>query len=208
MFRSMHLSVLLAFAGLVACSSTPKEATPTGISTIAADQGWLEPSPDLIVQMEQRMEQMPWVHGVEGQVEMIQWWADKGELAYSRLLFMVSDTRPQVADLALAALATSRDGRLVEPLRSIAWPSDAQVDLNYSRARTHLRLGDWNYVGVLVDGLEDERLFARAMCFKTLNGATKLDHGFVPKAAVEARAEAVGRWREWVMARTGDPLLK
>ncbi|MFT7677452.1 MAG: hypothetical protein ACI8QC_001430 [Planctomycetota bacterium] len=208
MFRSIKLPILLAFAGLVACSSTPKESTPYGIETIAAGQGWLDPTPDLIVQMEQRMEQMPWVHGVEGQVEMIQWWADKGELAYSRLLLMAGDTRPQVSDLALAALATTRDGRLVEPLRMIPWPAADQQDLMYSRARTHLRLGDWKYVSVLVDGLEDERLFARAMCFKTLRGATKLDHGFVPKAAMEARAPAVGRWREWVSARSGDLLLK
>ena len=158
--------------------------------------------------MEQRAERMPWVHGIEEQVEMIQWWAEKGELAYSRLLLMAGDGRAMVADLALSALATSRDGRLVEPLRQIPWPAETQVDLNYSRARTHLRLGDWKYVSVLVDGLEDERLLARAMCFRTLRGATKIDLGFVPKEAVEARSTAVGRWREWVAARSGDTLLQ
>lgn len=208
MFRSTHLPILLALLGLVACSSTPKQAAPTGVSSMAEGQGWLLPTPDLAVQMEQRTEQMPWVHGMAGQVEMIQWWAEQGELAYSRLLVMAADGRPQVADLALAAMAVSRDGRLVEPLRQVPWPADSQVDLCYSRARTHLRLGDWKYVSVLVEGLADERLFARAMCFKTLREATRLDLGFAPRATVEARATAVGRWREWVAARSGDPLLK
>ena len=206
MKRTSPLSLLLC--GLIAaCSSTTNESTPTDSAPEDQTLEWLEPTPDLSQRMDARMEQVPWVHGFEDQVEMIQWWADKGELAYSRLLQMAADPRPRVADIALAALASSRDGRLVEPLRQIQWPAEEQVDLAYSRARTHLRLGDWNHVDTLVEGLSDERVFARAMCFKALREATQMDHGYAPQAPEEERAEAVQAWQAWVAERQQDPLL-
>lgn len=202
--------LVLVIAPLVlgtGCSTTTDSSTSPLATPESGAMVWLEASPELANRMDQRMEQVPWVHGLEEHVEMSQWWADKGEPAYSRLLKMAGDPRPNVADLALAALASSRDGRLVGPLREIPWPSTDQVDLRYSRARTHLRLGDWSHVGELVNGLEDDRLRSRSMCIKILRDTTRMDFGYHAQAPEEQRAVAVQRWREWVASRQGDPLL-
>ena len=191
----------------IACSSTTDSSTSPLTKPEQEAPIWLEASPELASRMDQHMEQVPWVHGLQEHVEMSQWWADKGEIAYSRLLEMAADPRPNVAELALTALASSRDSRLVNPLREIPWPPKELTDLRYSRARTHLRLGDWSHVGELVNGLEDDRLHSRSMCIKILRDSTRTDLGYHPQAPDEERALAVGRWREWLNQREEDPLL-
>lgn len=204
--RFVFLTSLVATLA-AGCSSTTDSSAPVDSAPTGESLDWLEPSPDLANRMDQRMEQIPWTQGMEDRVEMIQWWAERGETAYSRLLELAADPRPDVSDLAFAALAASRDSRLVEPMRTIPWPPEDQVDSRYSRARAHLVLGDWAHVNVLIEGLEDDRLFARGLCFKTLKGATRQDLGYSPLGTEEERAEAAKRWRVWSEERSGDPML-
>lgn len=201
----VRIAILATLA--VGCSSTTDSSAPTHASPSAESLEWLEPSPELAGRMDQRMEQIPWTQGMEDRVEMIQWWAQRGEPAYSRLLELAADPRPGVSDIAFAALAASRDSRLVEPMRTIPWPAEDQLDSRYSRARAHLVLGDWGHVDVLIEGLEDERRFARGLCFKTLKEATRQELGYNPVAPKGERAEAAQRWRTWAKMRAGDPLL-
>ena len=78
----------------------------------------------------------------------------------------------------------------------------------HERARAHVQLGDWEPVGILIDGLEDERPVTRALCQRALQRATQLDFGFDPRGEEAQRAEAVGKWREWAAARASDPMLE
>lgn len=168
--------------------------------------GWLEPSPALRQQIEDEAKRLPWTHGME-RIESIHWFAQVGEPAYPTLLAMVLDPRADVAGAALAALGSTKDSRLVESLRELPWPDADHSDLALERARTLLRLGDWQMVPHLVKGLRDERMMTRALCIQALDEATHERFGFDPRAEAEAREPAVLRWEAWTKDRLSDPML-
>ncbi|MEZ6004758.1 MAG: hypothetical protein R3F33_11305 [Planctomycetota bacterium] len=147
--------------------------------------------------MDMQAERMPYLDSVEDRQDMITWWAGVGEAGFDRLLELAQDPREKVADQAYAALAASRDQRLVPFLRAIPWDADAPAPLQYSRARTHLRLGDWSHVDVLIDGLRDDNVFVRGNCLRTLKSATNYDFGYHPNSPEEEREAAVQRWEQW-----------
>lgn len=175
-------------------------------STTTADSGWLEPSPALRQQIEDEAKRMPWTHGME-RIESIHWFATVGEPAYPTLLAMVLDPRPDVAGAALAALGATKDSRLVEPLRELPWPDADHSDLALERARTLLRLGDWQMVPHLVKGLRDERMMTRALCIQALDEATHQRFGFDPRGEPDAREASVVKWEAWSKDRLSDPML-
>ncbi len=150
---------------------------------------------------------IPWLQSLEERIQAIEWFRDVGEPAYPNLLALVDDPRPKVAGTVLAALGATRDPRLVDHLRAIAWPAEDQVDLRLERARAHMQLGDWSAVSVLIDGLEDPRAMTRAICARSLQRATRQEFGFDASAEEEQRAEAVAQWRAWAAAREQDPML-
>ena len=140
-------------------------------------------------------------------MDMVSWFLDAGEPAYPTLLELAGDPRPLVAGTALACLGSTRDPRLVPYLNDVPWPPDDALDMRLERARTHIQLGDWNYVGILIDGLEDDRPITRAICARSLRRATNLDLGYDAYAEDEDRVEGVARWREWADARLQDAML-
>ena len=75
------------------------------------------------------------------------------------------------------------------------------------RARTLVRLGDWDEIPRLIAGLRDDRLYTRSLCFEALQEATHETHGFDPRSADDVRESAVVRWERWWFARSGDGLL-
>ena len=169
--------------------------------------GWLEASPQLREQIQQAAQRLPWTHGLE-RVELIQWFAQVGEPAYAVMLELAQDPRQDVSGAALAALGATRDSRLVEPLRALPWPeTQDHRDLALERARTLVRLGDWEMLPVLIEGLRDERLVTRALCAQALFEATHERFAYDPRAEAAEREAAVARWESWWGARSGDPLL-
>jgi hypothetical protein len=190
---------LLALA-LVGC------AGPGSGKTSARETEWLEPSPYLREQIDQQAQRLPWVHGMEERVAIIQWFASVGEPAYPTLLELVLDPRPDVSGAALAALGATRDARLVEPLRSLPWPSIEDEDLALERARTLLYLGDWSMAEHLIVGLRDERPYTRALCIKALADVTKERFGYEASAPDAERETAVQRWESWWHSRNVDPM--
>jgi hypothetical protein len=191
---------VLLLAG--ACVSANSSGTAKGTGP------WLDPSPQLRAQIEDKAKRLPWTHGVE-RVEMIQWFAGVGEPAYGTLLALARDPRPDVAGAAWASLGATRDSRLVEYLREIPPAKGAEaVDLNLERARTLLRLGDWQSVPALICGLKDDRPITRALCSQALFEATHEKFDFDPRGTPESRELAIARWNEWWAARSQDPLLQ
>lgn len=200
--RLPYLAALavLAFAN-ASCITTvgsPQQTTD--------ESGWLEPSPALRQQIEDEAKRLPWTHGME-RIESIHWFASVGEPTYPTLLAMVLDPRPDVAGAALAALGATKDSRLVEPLRELPWPEDKKGDLALERARTLLRLGDWQMVPHLVAGLRDERMMTRALCIQALDEATHERMGFDPRGEPDKREASVQKWEAWAKDRLADPLL-
>lgn len=180
----------------------------TGKSTTKADASpWLEPSPNLRLQIDERVERLPWTHGVE-RVELIRWFAIVGEPAYPTLLELAGDPRPDVAGAALAALGATGDARLVEPIRAIRWSYRLPRTVELERARALVRLGDWSEVPRLIDGLEDAELYTRALCAKTLFDLTQERFDYDARGTDAARADSVKRWRAWWSERSLDPVAQ
>lgn len=190
--------ILLATLG-AACSSTQN-------SIKNSESEWLAPSPALRQQIESEAKRLPWTHGME-RVELIHWFARVGEPAYDTLLGMVLDPRQDVACSALAALGATRDARLVDALNELPWPDTTQnIELALERARTLLRLGDWNMAPHLIGGLRDERLMTRALCIQALSEATKERFDYDPRGDEASREEATRRWEAWWASRSADVL--
>jgi hypothetical protein len=191
------LSFLLLL--LTACAST--DAGSEG-----AEPQWLKPSKTLQRQIEDQITRLPWTHGLE-RVEQITWFAGVGEPAYPYLLELCADPRPDVAASAVAALGATGDSRLVEPLRGVEWKASDDKALRFERARAGIRLGDWEQIHVLVEGLEDESAWVRGLSIATLREATRIDMGYAANADAASRATAVKRWRDWVAQRTREGIV-
>ena len=203
----MWKPTLLASALLFACAcSGTRAAQPSGGTGDAPADIWLQPSPQLQLEMQMQAERMPWLKSLDERTAMSDWWIQLGEPGYGMLLELAQDKRAKVADLAFTALSGSRDGRLVSSLRAIPWDTDAPKALQYSRARCHLQLGDWSHIHVLISGLRDEVPYNRAHCHKILKGATKNNFGYHYNMPVDEREVAIQRWEEWYRERAPEAL--
>jgi hypothetical protein len=199
--RRIPLAASLALV-LAACVSTRSDESVSKPKT-----EWLEPSSHLAKQIEDQAQRLPWIHGVEERITLIQWFASVGEPAYPTLLELVLDPRPDVAGAALASLGATRDQRLVEPLRKLPWPTLENEDLALERARTLLFLGDWSMAEHLILGLRDPRTFTRALCIQALAEVTHERFGFDSAGEAEDREAAVQRGESWWQSRSSDPFL-
>ncbi len=193
-YRPLSLLLLLA-----ACASTDAGSEGT-------EPEWLKPSKTLQRQIEDQITRLPWTHGLE-RVEQISWFAGVGEPAYPYLLELCADPRPDVAASAVAALGATGDSRLVEPLRRVEWKSGEDKALRFERARAGIRLGDWEQIHVLVDGLEDDSPWVRGLSIVTLREATRIDFGYAANGDAASRAAAVKRWRDWIAQRTREGIV-
>lgn len=207
--NTLRTALCLLAASLVSSACvTSSDSSAQRPTQQALDSQWMQPSTVLRTQIEDQLTRLPWTHGAE-RVEQIRWLAGVGEAAYDQLLPMCLDPRPDVAGSALAALGATGDSRLVEPLHALEWGPLVQLEhgLMLERARTLVRLGDWNELPTLVDGLEADDLWTRAWCSQALYEATKQRFGFQPKGEESERAEAVQRWREWIESRQVEGIL-
>ncbi len=205
------LKILLSSSLLLltfSCASTSAAAPSNGQGSKITQSKFLMPSPQLANELKMNAERMPWLQSVTERQEMIEWFSHAGEAAYTQLLELAEDPRPKVADMAFAALAASRDQRLVEDLRLIPWADDLPKPLQYSRARAHLKLGDWSHIEILIGGLEDEVAFNRALCASILKGATKNNFGYDYRMGEMDRAPAIERWKKWYEERAADAILQ
>ena len=203
--RSAHSAFVgaLLVIGLGACAATQESA-----GTSPGETRWLAPSPALRQRIEDQAKRLPWTHGTE-RIELIRWFAGVGEPAYPTLLAMVLDPRKDVAGSALAALGATRDSRLVEELHRLPWSENERgSDLDLERARTLVRLGDWQEIPVLIQGLRSDELMTRALCHQALGEATHEQFDYDPKAETDVREAAVKRWESWWTAHSQDPLLQ
>ncbi len=201
------LGVLLVTLG--ACTTTSgRGAKASGTTTQGTGSSrWIQASPLLREQIQDEAERLPWTHGFE-RLEQIRWFASVGEPAYPKLLELASDPREDVAAAALAALGATLDRRLVPHVRALSWSKERETgDLGLERARTLLRLGDWEEIPALIAGLRDERLYTRSLCLDALKEASRETLDYDPRSEPSERENAVQRWEKWWLARSNEGLL-
>lgn len=199
-----RLPSLISLALLAAACSSTKSSTRVG-----HDGPWVQPSPEFQRQIDLHAAKLPYLQRLEDFVAEIQWMVGAGEPAYEVLLELAASDDAKVAGCALAALGGSADARLVPHLAKIPWPGeDDASSLRYERARCHMKLGDWSHIGVLIDGLEDENLYARSLCFKALRDSTGETFEYHPKAEIAERNTALASWRAWSSQVAGDKLQR
>jgi HEAT repeat protein len=74
-----------------------------------------------------------------------------------------------------------------------------QVDfVRYEAASQLGNMGSKTGYGVLVEGLDSERVEYRYKCFEALRELTGHTFGYVHNAPAEERAEAVTKWKAWL----------
>lgn len=199
---------VLALA-LLGCSSTPEAPAKASARPGRPAITWIEASPVLQREIEEHVAQVPYLQKPDDFLREVDWFVRVGEPAYETLLDVARDADPKVAGFALTVFAARGDARLVPHLAEIPWPagdSPEQVQLRYERARCHVKLGDWEPMSILVDGLGDENLWNRAQCFKALRDETGQTFDYHPRLEGAERAASIARWREWLVARKLDPL--
>ena len=199
---------VLAFT-LLGCSSSPEGPTKASVASEAPEANWIQASPSLERQIEEHMAQVPYLQQPDDFLREVDWFVRVGEPAYETLLDVVRDPDPKVAGFALTVFAARGDARVVPHLASIPWPDGGTIEQNqlrYERARCHVKLGDWEPMSILVEGLDDENLWNRAQCFKALRDETSLTFDYHPRLEATERQGAILRWREWLVERNLDPL--
>lgn len=195
------LALALSLSVVAGCSST-KNASTSDLS----ETRWVRASPILDQQLRDAAEQLPWAKGLQ-KLELIRYFANVGEPAYDLLVELAQDPSTAVATSAYSAMGASRDARLVEEIHNIEWvPAEATQDLRLERARTLARLGDWSTLPVLIRGLEDDRLYTRALCDQALREITKERITFDPRGEVVDRELAVQTWERWWLKYSGTPM--
>jgi len=200
---TIHLAGILCLGLFASSCVTTVDGQPPKTDRIVSD--WVLPSRALRDDIETQAAALPYRHGGE-RVEVITWFAGVGEPAYETLLAFLDDDRPEVVATVLAALGATGDHRLVPHLiaaERVEWVGSLRLE--YARAR--VRLGDWDAMPALIEGLEADDRFLRALCVETLFEATHERFGYGAGSALPDRQAAVQRWREWWDRRTSDQMM-
>lgn len=201
---------IFAFVAL-ACSSSPERPAKASARPKPEEMTWIQASPNLEREIEQHIAQVPYLQKPDDFLREVDWFVRVGEPAYETLLDVVRDPDPKVAGFALTVFAAKGDARVVPHLASIPWPeggTQEQNQLRYERARCHVKLGDWEPMSILVEGLDDENLWNRAQCFKALRDETGVTFDYHPRLEGAEREASLVRWRAWLVERNLDPLQK
>ena len=195
----------IALALLASGCASSKDHVAKGV--VSNEDPWVQASPILREKIQDEADRLPWTHGFE-RLEQIRWFATVGEPAFPKLLELAENEKDDVAAAALAALGATGDRRLVPYIQGLQWAAEREgSDLALERARTLVRLGDWSHMPTLILGLQDERLYTRALCLDALKEATNETHGFDPRSEPSQRERALERWNDWWLARTGEGIL-
>jgi HEAT repeat protein len=94
------------------------------------------------------------------------------------------------------ALGRIGDSRTVASLEGLL--KDEVDFVRYEAASQLGVMGSKSGYGVLVEGLESERVEYRYKCFEALRELTGHTFGFVHNAPTEERADAVTKWKAWL----------
>ena len=202
---SLGLLALTAFLSVAAACSSTKDTASSN-----AEYGvWTEPTADLARQIEARALQVSVISSPSEYVELSDWFQTVGEPAYPRLLEMIEmgDTRQR--SFALSVVSVLRDRRLIAPLKAVMPEAALEMKTHrYEYARALATMGDYEMLPSLIDGLQDEDQFLRALANQTLSEVTNNVVPYSASAPREERQVAVEAWRSWYQTQQEDALLQ
>ncbi len=176
----------------------------TGCSSPAKNYDFLEAGPSLQREINQRVENLEFLHGEE-LVRNLQRLVWIGEPAIPDLLEALDSENPKTRGSAAYVLGELRDSRAVEALRERL--DDPVPTVRYEIASSLIMIGDWNAVPVLIDGLGDPRDENRYKCITLLRERVGQDFGYVFDGPEEERHLAVTRWLTWWTTSREEQLL-
>lgn len=162
---------------------------------------FLQPSMLMKEQIARRIADLPYLGGTE-LIDALYWLGQRGETAYEPLIEQLGSPTPKMRALALNILCLNKDRRVLPYISPLAHDPDQSV--RYEAARGMARLGDLSEVAILVDGLEDDSRYVRALCARFLKEQTREDFGYEPDGPAPERSVAVARWRDWAESLPRD----
>lgn len=165
-----------------------------GEDSLEPQSEFLQPSMLMREQIVRRIADLPYLAGTE-LIDALFWLGQRGETAYEPLIEQLENPTPKMRALAVNVLCLNKDRRVLPYVAPLSEDPDASV--RYEAARGMARLGDLSRVDVLVDGLEDDSRYVRALCARFLKEQTREDFGYEPDAPAPERSVAVTRWRDW-----------
>ncbi len=200
LFPALVISALGAMLG--GCITTTD-----GPSQEVAEGPWVEPSPMLQSSIDRHLELLPYLQSLSQFQAELTFFVNLGEPGYPAMLDLIEEGETKTAGIALAVLSSIADVRVIPYLQKIPWPPEDSPRARYERARCHVSLGDWEPMGILLEGLRDEQLWPRALSFQALRKVTNHTFGYQPQEQdVSVREAAASRWDDWYAGIQADTL--
>jgi HEAT repeat protein len=188
-------SIALALAALVcACKSSPDE--DQAAETKVSQQSFAESTNPIVrTRIQARVDNIKYQRGVT-LITNLERIAAYGEPAIPVCLEGLGNEDAMTRMGCAYALGRIGDTRTVPALEGLL--ADPVDFVRYEAASQLGTMGSKSGYGVLVEGLENERVEYRYKCFEALREMTGHSFGFVHNAPTEERADAVAKWKAWL----------
>ncbi|MGH7162502.1 MAG: HEAT repeat domain-containing protein [Planctomycetota bacterium] len=193
--RSTALCVAVLLAA--ACSSTSKRADKKGGEFAEL------PSPVSRARLEARVENIKYQKGVT-LVTNLERIAANGEAAIPVCLKGIQSEDAMTRMGCAYVLGRVGDPRTIAEMTKLL--EDPVDYVRYEAAAALGAMGSRDGYGILVRGLEDERIEYRYKCFEALKDFTGQTFGYSHNAAPEARQVAVEQWNAWLQKVEAEQL--
>jgi hypothetical protein len=191
---------LLAAAVLVSPSCISSEVEPRETER----DGYAVASPVLQREIDQRVENLPYLHGKDYLASVARL-IYIGEPAIPSLIEALEADHVQSRGAAAYILGEIGDKRSIPEIRPLLEDSSEMVRLE--AAGSLATLGDWSCFPTLITALRHEKPVVRLKSFQVLSKQVKQDFGYVYNAPDDERERAVRRWEEWWKTAQSESLL-
>jgi HEAT repeat protein len=192
---SIRLLALLLAAALCGCSSTPEEKS-------AEERGFAESTNPLVqTRIQARVDNIRYQRGTT-LITNLERLAAYGEPAIPICVTGLKSDDAMTRMGCVYVLGRIGDTRTVGDLEPLL-----QDPVDYVRYEAASQLGNMGTkvgYGVLVEGLENDRVEYRFKCAEALRELTGHTFGYVHNAPAEERAEAVTKWKAWLELLTSE----
>lgn len=193
-FAALAVAALLVFPSCLS-GPEPRETERDGFAVA---------SPVLQREIDQRVENLPYVHGKDLRASMARL-IYIGEPAIARLTEALEHDDAKARGAAAYILGEIGDKRVIPQVRPLL--NDAVEFVRFEAAGALATLGDWSCLSTLIAALRHENPVIRLKAFQVLSTQVKQDFGFVYNAPEDEREKAVRRWEEWWKAAERESLL-
>ena len=192
---SIRLLALLLAAAVCGCKSSPDEDSSVENKT-AEERGFAQSTNPMVqTRIQARVDNIRYQRGTT-LITNLERIAAYGEPAIPICIEGLKSDDAMTRMGCAYVLGRIGDTRTVPELEATLGD---QVDfVRYEAASQLGTMGSKTGYGVLVEGLESERVEYRFKCFEALRELTGHTFGYVHNAPAEERAAAVTKWKEWL----------